>query len=264
MNTDDVTFLSADNLSSCPNIRHAFYTRAGGVSGGIYASLNVGIGSQDDRNNVAENRRRAMAALDMPANALHTLYQVHGADVVRIDSGEAWQPGSAPQADAMVSSQPGAVLGVLTADCVPVLFADSSAGVVGAAHSGWKGTLVGVLEAAVDAMEALGADRRNIHASVGPAIAQASYEVGPEFPAPFLDSDSDNGRFFRPSMRVGHHMFDLTGCVVRLLERLNLSSIKHLGLDTCADDERFFSYRRATHRSEPDYGRGLSAICIAP
>ena len=147
MTTDDVTFLSAENLSSCPNIRHAFYTRTGGVSGGIYASLNVGIGSQDDRNNVVENRRRAMAALDMPANALHTLYQVHGADVVRIDSGEAWQVGSAPQADAMVSSRPGAVLGVLTADCVPVLFADSSAGVVGAAHSGWKGTLVGVLEA---------------------------------------------------------------------------------------------------------------------
>ena len=163
----------------------------------------------------------------------------------------------------MVSSQPG-VFWAYHRGLRSGPFCRSTAGVVGAAHSGWKGTLVGVLEAAVDAMEALGADRRNIHASVGPAIAQASYEVGPEFPAPFLDSNSENGRFFRPSTRADHHMFDLTGCVVRLLERLNLSSITHLDLDTCADDERFFSYRRATHRSEPDYGRCLSAICIAP
>lgn len=264
MTADKATFLTADNLSGCQKIRHAFYTRAGGVSDGIYASLNVGIGSQDDRDNVIENRRRAMAALDMPANALRTLYQVHGPDVVRIDQDDGWPDDATPRADAMVTSRPGVVLGVLTADCVPVLFADSSAGVVAAAHSGWRGTLVGVLEAAVEAMEALGASRRNIHASVGPAIAQASYEVGPEFPDPFLESDSGNQRFFRPSTREGHHMFDLTGCVLRLLEQLDVSSISHLNMDTCADDERFFSYRRATHRGEPDYGRGLSAICIEP
>ena len=169
---------------------------------------------------------------------------------------------SALGTDAMVTDRPGIVLGILTADCVPVLFADPQAGIIGAAHSGWRGTLVGVLLAAIEAMEALGGDRRNIHAAVGPAIAQKSYEVGPDFPAPFIEKDPKNARFFSPSVRDGHYMFDLTGCVLRLLERIGLSSIEHLNLDTCADDERFFSYRRAMNRGEGDYGRGLSTICF--
>ena len=262
MTTGDVDFLTAENLNGLSKIRHAFFTRAGGVSDGVYASLNVGIGSKDNRENVLENRRRAMAAMAMPGNALCTMYQVHGATVVRVTNEERWDVGQAPRADAMVSSSPGVVLGVLTADCVPVLFADPQAGIVGAAHSGWRGTLVGLLQAVVEAMETLGAARRNIHAAVGPAIAQQSYEVGPEFPVPFTESDPDNAQFFRPSESEGHYMFDLTGCVLHLLEGLGLSSIEHLDFDTCADEERFFSYRRATHRSEEDYGRGLSAICL--
>lgn len=261
MTVDEISFLKADNLDSVKGVRHAFFTRKGGVSDGIYASLNVGLGSDDKPENVRENRRRAMAAMEIPADALHTMYQIHGADVVRVD-GERWDAANAPKADAMVTNRPGEVLGVLSADCVPVLFADPMAGVVAAAHSGWRGTVVGVLGAAVDAMEELGANRRSICAAVGPAIAQASYEVGPEFPAPFLERKSENTRFFQPSDREGHHLFDLTGCVVGLLEDLKLGSIEHIALDTCADDERFFSYRRSTHRGEPDYGRGLSAICL--
>lgn len=256
-----VPTLEAENLRELNFVRHAFFTRAGGVSDGIYGSLNVGFGSADRAENVAENRRRAAAALDRPPEALHTVHQVHGNDVVRVE-GDAWDPTAAPKADALVTDRPGAALGIMTADCVPVLFADASAGVIGAAHSGWRGTVVGVLPAVVAAMEDLGASRRNIHAAVGPAIAQSSYEVGPEFPTPFLERDAANDRFFRPSERDGHHMFDLTGCVMSQLRALTLASIDHLDLDTCADAERFFSYRRATHRGEPDYGRGLSVISL--
>jgi purine-nucleoside/S-methyl-5'-thioadenosine phosphorylase / adenosine deaminase len=175
-----------------------------------------------------------------------------------------WEPGAAPRADAMVTSRPGIALGILTADCAPVLFADTQNRVVGAAHAGWRGAVGGVLAAAVAAMERLGADRRSIHAAVGPTIAQSSYEVGPEFPAPFLGEDAGNRRFFRPSRRAGHHMFDLTGYVASRLEALDLAEIAVLGRDTCADEEQFFSYRRATLRHEPDYGRELSAIVIEP
>lgn len=261
MKPNDISTLKAENLGAQPGIRHAFFTREGGVSDGIYDSLNVGLGSDDAPVNVHENRKRAMAAMDMPAEALHTMYQVHGTNVVQVNS-DTWDPAQAPKADALVTRRAGVVLGVLTADCVPVLFADPSAGIAAAAHSGWRGTVVGVLAAAVEAMEGLGANRRNIHAAVGPAIAQESYEVGPEFPAPFLERDADNARFFLPSAREGHHMFDLTGCVVSLLEELSLASIDHLALDTCAEDAQFFSYRRSTHRGEPDYGRGLSAISL--
>jgi YfiH family protein len=261
MKSNGISTLEAENLVAQHSIRHAFFTRKGGVSDGIYDSLNVGLGSDDKMENVHENRKRAMAAMDMPAKALHTMHQVHGADVIQVNS-NAWEPAQAPKADALVTNSRGVVLGVLTADCVPVLFADPSAGIVAAAHSGWRGTVVGVLAAAVEAMEGLGANRRNIYAAVGPAIAQESYEVGPEFPAPFLKRDAENARFFRPSVRDGHHMFDLTGCVVSLLEDLSLASIDHLAMDTCAEDARFFSYRRSTHRGEPDYGRGLSAISL--
>ncbi len=253
--------LTAECLQDVPGVRHAFFTRVGGVSGGIYASLNVGFGSKDDADSVRRNRERALASLGV-ADRLNTVYQVHGRDVVTVEAG--WEPGEAPKADAMVTSRPGIALGILTADCAPVLFADTQNRVVGAAHAGWRGAVGGVLAAAVEAMERLGADRRAIHAAVGPTIAQSSYEVGPEFPAPFLDEDAGNQRFFRPSRRAGHHMFDLTGYVASRLEALDLAEIAVLGCDTCADEEAFFSYRRATLRREPDYGRELSAIVIEP
>ena len=262
MKPNGISTLKAENLGAQRGILHAFFTREGGVSDGIYDSLNVGLGSDDKTENVHENRKRAMAAINRPAEALYTMYQVHGADVVQVNS-DAWDTAQAPKADALVTNCSGVVLGVLTADCVPVLFSDPSAGIIAAAHSGWRGTIVGVLAATVEAMERLSANRRNIHAAVGPAIAQASYEVGPEFPAPFLERNAENARFFRPSEREGRHMFDLTGCVVNLLENLGLASIDHLAMDTCAEDDRFFSYRRSTHRGETDYGRGLSAISLS-
>ena len=208
-----------------------------------------------------QNRQRALASLGT-ADVLNTVYQVHGRDVVVADMG--WEPKAAPKADAMVTRTPGIALGILTADCAPVLFADRRNRVVGAAHAGWRGAVGGVLAAAVEAMERLGADRQSIHAAVGPTIAQSSYEVGPEFPAPFLAEDAENRRFFRPSQRAGHHMFDLTGYVASQLEALELAAIAVLDRDTCADEARFFSYRRATLRREPDYGRELSAIVIEP
>lgn len=253
--------LTAECLLDLPRVRHAFFTRVGGVSGGIYASLNVGFGSDDDRDSVHRNRERALASLGA-ADTLNTVYQVHGHDVVVVEAG--WEPSEAPRADAMVTSRPGIALGILTADCAPVLFADAQNRVVGAAHAGWRGAVGGVLTSAVEAMERLGADRRSIHAAVGPAIAQSSYEVGPEFPAPFVDEDAGNRRFFRPSKRAGHHMFDLAGYVASRLEALELAETAVLGRDTCADEEQFFSYRRATLRGEPDYGRELSAIVIEP
>ena len=253
------TPLTAECLEEVPGIRHGFFTRAGGVSGGIYASLNVGFGSRDATESVRRNRERAMAALG-GADALNTVYQVHGHDVAVVE--EAWEHGSAPRADAMVTARPGIALGILTADCAPVLFADRENQVVGAAHAGWRGAVSGVLAAAVAAMERLGANRRTIHAAVGPAIGQPSYEVGPEFPAPFLAEDGANRRFFRPSRRPGHHMFDLTGYVAARLAALGLGAVGVLERDTCAEEEHFFSYRRATLRQEPDYGRELSAIVI--
>lgn len=257
--TDTVPFLTATALAGETRLRHGFFTRRGGVSTGIYGSLNTSFGSRDDPDAVAENRRRIAAALNLPA--LNTVYQVHGAAVARVT--EPWVSGAAPKCDAMVTDRPGIALGILTADCAPVLFADAGAGVVGAAHAGWKGAIGGVLQATVAAMAELGARRGAIAAAVGPAIAQASYEVGPEFPAPFLAAGSGNGRFFAPSVRDGHFMFDLPGFIESVLDGLGLGTVEVLGADTCADADRFFSYRRATHRGEPDYGRGLSAIALA-
>ncbi|MFT6580765.1 MAG: YfiH family protein [Alphaproteobacteria bacterium] len=242
-------------------ISHGFFTRKGGVSDGIYKGLNVGFGSDDSRDNVAENRKRAMDSFGLPLSALRTLYQVHSATVVTVARDGVFDD-PAPQADAMVTAAPGVVLGILTADCVPVLFADSQNKIIGAAHSGWKGAVSGVLEATVTAMCDLGAERKNIHAAIGPAIAQASYEVGPEFPAPFLENSADNARFFTPSQKAAHHMFDLTGFVRQSLEGMSLGGIEHVAQDTYGAPELFYSYRRATHRGEPDYGRGLSAIAL--
>lgn len=251
--------LTDDSLNDTAGIAHGFFTRVGGVSGGLYASLNVGFGSDDVAENVRRNRERAVAALD-GAGALNTVYQVHGTTVATVES--PWEHASAPQADAMVTDRPGIAIGILTADCAPVLFADPVNRVVGAAHAGWRGAVGGVLAAAVDAMEKLGARRQHIRAVVGPTIAQASYEVGPEFPAPFLEEDPENKRFFRPSVRETHHMFDLIGYVESRLAALDLDTVSRIERDTCAEEDLFFSYRRSTLRQEADYGRELSAILI--
>jgi YfiH family protein len=239
-------------------VAHGFLGRVGGVSAGIHAGLNVGLGSDDDRAAVAENRRRAVEAV-LPGAALVTVHQVHSAEAVT--AVEPWPDESRPRADAIVTDRPGLLLGVLTADCAPVLLVDSQARVVGAAHAGWKGALGGVTDAALAAMEALGAQRVRIAAAVGPCIAQASYEVDAAFEANFVAAEPLNARFFR-SGRAGHAWFDLAGYVVARLKVAGIGSVEALGLDTYADDRRFFSYRRATHKGEPGYGRQIALIGI--
>lgn len=252
--------IAAPPLAALPGIRHAFFTRRGGVSEGIYESLNIGIGSADDRAAVLENRARAAAHLGVAADRLATPYQVHSADAAIVT--EPWPPGRGPRLDALATDRPGIAIGVGTADCGPVLFADCQARVVGAAHAGWKGALTGVLEAAVEAMERLGARRERIVAVLGPTIAAAAYEVGPEFVARFEAADPENARFFAPSPRPAHALFDLPGYIVARLGRIGVGSATDLGLCTYAQEDRFFSYRRATHRGEPDYGRLLAAIAL--
>lgn len=246
-------------LGELAGIRHGFFTRAGGVSSGIYASLNCGLGSRDDRTLVLENRARAMAALGARADRLATPYQVHGIDVATVD--EPWQPGSGPKADATVTGRPGVVLGIGTADCGPILFADPEARVIGAAHAGWRGALAGVGEATVAAMEPLGAKRDRIVAVLGPTIRGENYEVGAEVRDAFLASDPGNDRFFTPAPREGRFQLDLPAFIVARLGTAGVAA-DAIGLCTYADDERFFSYRRATHRGEPDYGRLLTAIVM--
>ena len=254
--------LTIGPLNELPGIRHAFFGRDGGVSAGLYSSLNCGYGSGDERASVSENRARAMARVELEADRLVTLYQVHSPDVVEVES--PWTDGETPRADAMVTTRQGLALGVLTADCAPVLLADAKAGVVGAAHAGWRGALTGVLEATVGAMEQRGAERGHMVAGIGPAIGQRSYEVGPEFPNPFLEQSADNDAFFCPAKRASHFMFDLKGYVARRLARSGVDRVMCLPCDTCAEEERFFSYRRACQRGEKDYGRGLSVIFLEP
>jgi polyphenol oxidase len=241
-------------------IRHAFFTRDGGVSEGIFASLNCGLGSGDDKDKVLENRRRAAAALDRATDELVTCYQVHSPQVAIVD--RPWRREDRPRADAMVTRMPGIALGILTADCAPVLFADAEARIIGAAHAGWRGAVSGVLEATVTAMTNLGAAPKRIAATIGPCIAQPSYEVGPEFPAPFLAEDAANAAFFVAAARAGHFLFDLPGYVARRLGRLGLKRIARTGGDTAAEPDRFFSYRRSCLEKEPDYGREISAITL--
>ena len=252
--------ISAAALAAAPGIRHAFLTRQGGVSSGLFTSLNCGYGSGDDNANVRANRERAADAIGLGADDLATLYQVHSADVVEVSA--PWALDERPKADALVTRTPGLGLGILTADCVPVLFADARAGVVGAAHAGWKGALSGVVEATVAAMERLGAARADISAAIGPCIRQASYEVGPELRQAFIDADEASAGFFTASKRDGHFMFDLAGFVARALVDAGVQG-EDVGLDTYVDEERFFSYRRTTHKGEPDYGRGISLIRLA-
>lgn len=245
-------------FAALPGIRHAFFTREGGVSTGIYASLNGGIGSNDDPAHVAENRRRMAAALD--ADVLVSCYQIHSADVIVAET--PWTRENAPRADAIVCKTPNLAIGVSIADCGPVLFADREARVIGCAHSGWKGAFTGVLEATLEKMETLGAKRERIVAAIGPLIRQDSYEVGPEFVARFHEADHKNIRFFAPSEREHHSLFDLPGYIAMRLKKAGVGEIDDLCLDTYSDEERFFSYRRTTHKGEPDYGRLVAAIAL--
>ncbi|WP_420822141.1 peptidoglycan editing factor PgeF [Sphingomonas crusticola] len=237
-------------------VPHGFLGRRGGVSTGILAGLNVGLGSSDDRAAIVENRRRAVGAV-LPGASLVTVHQVHSAEAV-IATGP-FAEDARPHADALVTDRPGLLLGILTADCVPVLLADVQAGVVGAAHAGWKGALGGVTDATVAAMEKLGAQRDRIAAAIGPCIARTSYEVDDTFAARFEQADPANERFFTPG-RSGHQQFDIEAYVLSRLAMAGIRTVEALGLDTYADPEAFFSFRRATHRGEPDYGREISLI----
>jgi len=239
-------------------IPHGFFGRRGGVSQGVCAGLNVGHGSGDDPLLIEENRRRALAAV-APDAQLVTLYQIHSPQVVEVTA--PWLPDARPQADAMVTDRPGLALGIITADCTPVLLADQEAGVVGAAHAGWKGAFGGVLDATVAAMVRLGAMPERILAAVGPTIGRRSYEVDEGFFARFVERDEDYDLFFTDG-RPGHYQFDLEGFVLARLAAAGVRRIEALGLDTYADPERFYSYRRATHRGEPTYGRQLSIIAL--
>jgi YfiH family protein len=251
----EVELIRATTLGPLP---HGFLGRRGGVSTGECAGLNVGFGSSDDRDAIAENRRRAIAAL-LPGAPLTTVHQVHSADVVVAT--EPWPQDQRPHADAMVTNRRNLLLGILTADCAPVLFADINAGVIGAAHAGWRGALAGVTDATIAAMEKLGARRDNIHAAVGPCIAQPSYEVDEAFRTRFLDVDPENARFFVTGPSGKPH-FGLEAYVVHRLIAAGVHEVEGLNLDTYSDPERFFSFRRATHRGEADYGRQLSAIAL--
>ncbi len=246
-------------LAAMPNIRHGFFTREGGVSNGLYAGLNCGLGSNDDRDKVVENRTRVTAHLGAAATDVLTLYQVHSADALVVDG--PIPRDSRPKADAVVTRVPELAIGVLTADCTPVLFADAKTGVVAAAHAGWKGAIGGVLEATVAAMETLGAARGHITAAIGPTISQRFYEVGPEFEAAFTGKDPAFARFFT-TPEGGRALFDLPGFVGHRLSVLGLAGVVTSAPCTYESESLFFSFRRATHRSEPDYGRQISAIVV--
>lgn len=250
-------FLTSPNLS---DIQHGFFTRNGGVSKGIYASLNCGWGSGDDAAHVSENRQRVAEHLGTSSSHLLSLYQIHSDKVITVD--KPWAPESKPQADAMVSITPGIALGILTADCVPVLFADKVNAVIGAAHSGWKGTLAGVLERTIEAMCGLGAKPETIHAAIGPSIAQASYEVGAEFRERFLAQNKNFSGYFIEAPKKDHLLFNIKACVHDRLHKAGLSTINTLENDTYIEEDSFFSFRRTTHRGEPDYGRQISAIML--
>lgn len=256
----DLPAIESRALSGLPHVAHAFFTRQGGVSKGLYAALNTGAGSGDVRADVIENRARCARHLALAPDRLVSVHQIHSATVHVVT--EPWAIGQGPQGDAMVTAERSLALGVLAADCTPVLFADRTNTVVGAAHAGWKGALGGVLEATLDAMEKLGAARASIVAAIGPTISKNAYEVGPEFEARFRAQDAGSAAFFAPAARADHFMFDLPGYVEARLTRAGCGAIDPLALCTYGDEPRFFSYRRTTHRGESDYGRNLSAIAL--
>jgi YfiH family protein len=251
--------LASPLLSAIPGLRHAFFTRDGGVSDGFYGSLNGGLGSNDDPGKVAENRRRMAEEIGVNPENFLSVWQIHSPDAVVATS--PWQ-GERPRADAIVTRTEGLAIGVTAADCGPILFVDPNARVIGAAHAGWKGALTGVLESTVKAMEKLGAERSGIVAAIGPLIRQHSYEVGGEFVERFIEADAENAMFFLPASREGHAMFDLAGFIRMRLENAGVLMIDDIGVDTYSD-ERFYSYRRSVHRKEPDYGRHVHAIALA-
>lgn len=252
--------LTCPHLSGISDIQHGFFTRNGGVSDGIYASLNCGVASGDDLEKVMENRTRVTTTLGSKPESLCVPYQIHSAKAVIVDTPWHWK--ESPQADAVVTNKPGITLGVLTADCLPILMADAENRIIAAVHAGWKGAFDGVIEAALAAMYQLGADNRYIVASIGPAIAQKSYEVGGEFYARFIQQDIAYERFFAASPRGGHYLFDLKAYAKQRLERAGIPQINVLANDTCFEENAFFSFRRATLRQENVYGRQISAISI--
>ena len=241
-----------------PGIAHGFFTREGGHSQGLFASLNCGLGSGDDIETVKKNRALVAAALGIANDHLVSSYQVHSTDVAVVTGPLVERP----KVDGLASNTVGVALAVLTADCGPVLFADAQARVIGACHAGWKGALNGVYRSTVEAMERLGARRENIIAVLGPTISQQAYEVGPEFPAPFIEASKGHQKYFVPSLRERHYMFDLPGFLSDEMKLIGLGKVVDLGLCTYTDEQRFFSYRRATHRGEKDYGRLISAIAL--
>jgi polyphenol oxidase len=259
MNMPVVPFIAAPALSGLKNVSHAFFTRNGGVSTGVYASLNGGRGSNDSPEAVAENRARMAATVGVKAGRIATPYQIHSP--LAVVALEPWPKGEAPEADAVVTSTPGLAVAISTADCGPILFADGAAGVVGAAHAGWKGALGGVIEETILAMEKLGARRGTMTAVLGPCIRQPSYEVGPEFVENFRAADPANLRFFQPAPG-DKSLFDLGGYIVMRLKAAEVAVVEDLGFDTYADEARFYSFRRTTHRKEPDYGRLIAAIAL--
>jgi len=250
--------IEAIRARALDGVSHGFLGRRGGVSTGLVAGLNVGTGSADDPEAIAENRRRAAEAV-LPGGRLATVYQVHSPDAVAVI--EPFEDRLRPRADALVTDRPGLALGILTADCAPVLLADREAGVVGAAHAGWKGAIGGVTDSAIALMETLGAKRERIAAAVGPCIARASYEVDDSFFRRFAEADPANERFFADG-RPGHYQFDLEAYVAHRLAAAGIRTVETLGLDTYSDENRFYSFRRATHRGEPDYGRQIAIIGI--
>ena len=252
-----ITLASLDGLK---NVSHGFFTRAGGISVGIYAGLKCGLGSADDPGHVLTNRRRVADRFGLPADALVTVNQVHSAVAVTVD--KPWAYENNPSADALVTTTPGIALGILTADCVPVLFADAAAGVIGAAHAGWKGATGGILEATIATMVQSGATPGDIAVAIGPAIQQASYEVGSEFVDRLIAIDPNYESFVAPGVRAAHHQFDLPGFVEARLRRAGITRISRAEDDTLADEARFFSFRRTTLRGEPDYGRQISVIAL--
>jgi YfiH family protein len=251
--------LQSPLLSAIPGLGHAFFSREGGVSDGIYAGLNGGLGSNDDPAAVAENRRRMAAQMGVPPSHFLSVHQIHSPDAV-VATGP-WQGPLRPRADAIVTGTKGLAIGITAADCGPLLLVDPNARVIGAAHAGWKGALTGIVESTVEAMEKLGAERAGIVAAIGPLIRQPSYEVGNEFVERFMEQDAENALFFLPAAREGHAMFDLAGFIRKRLENAGVLVIDDIGIDTYSD-ERFFSYRRSVHRKEPDYGRHVHAIVL--
>ncbi len=250
-----------DDTLTASGARHGFFDRSGGVSEGLFAGLNCGAGSSDEPASVAENRARVARYLDVAPDRLVSAYQVHSADTLVVT--QHWTNDARPKVDGLVTAEPDIAIGVLTADCGPLLFSSGDGKIVGAAHAGWKGALTGIAEATVDAMETLGARRESIIAALGPTISAAAYEIGPEFVTRFNDDDPANADFFRASTRDGHAFFDLPGYIARRMDRAGIAGFTDLARCTYADEVAFFSYRRTTHRGEHDYGRLIAAIAPA-